>query len=309
MILCCGEALMDMLPRTVGTEGTAFLPVPGGAIFNTALALGRLGNRAGFLCGVSTDLFGEQLLAHLAASGVTSDLCIRSARPTTLAFVRLVNGDATYTFYDENSAGRLITPEDLPVLPDGTGALHFGAISLIGEPCGTAYEALLTREAPARVISLDPNIRPGFITDEAAYRARLSRIIPLADIIKVSHEDLDWLAPGEPFEALAQGWIASGAKIVILTLGKDGARALTRTLDVTVPARKVEVVDTVGAGDTFNAGFLSALEDAGLLTKEAVAGISDQSLTAALARAVAVAAITVSRAGANPPFRSELSGI
>ena len=271
MILCCGEALMDMLPRTVGTEGTAFLPVPGGAIFNTALALGRLGNRAGFLCGVSTDLFGEQLLAHLAASGVTSDLCIRSSRPTTLAFVRLVNGDATYTFYDENSAGRLITPEDLPVLPEGTSALHFGAISLIGEPCGTAYEALLTREAPARVISLDPNIRPGFITDEAAYRARLSRIIPQADIIKVSHEDLDWLAPGEPFEALAQGWIASGAKIVILTLGKDGARALTRTLDVTVPARKVEVVDTVGAGDTFNAGFLSALDDAGLLTKEAIA--------------------------------------
>lgn len=306
MILCCGEALMDMLPREIGGEGTAFLPVPGGAIFNTALALGRLGTPAGFLYGVSNDLFGEQLLAHLAASNVATDLTIRSPRPTTLAFVRLKDGNATYTFYDENSAGRMITAADLPALPAAVSTLYFGGISLIGEPCGTALEALLMREAGSRVIALDPNIRPGFITDETAYRARLSRIFAKADILKLSEEDLEWYAPGSDFDTMAKSWIAGGVKVVLKTLGKDGARALTATQDITVPARKVEVVDTVGAGDTFNAGFLSSLAEAGALTKAGVGALSDAVLTAALTRATSVAAVTVSRAGANPPWAHEL---
>ncbi|MFV2001954.1 MAG: carbohydrate kinase, partial [Paracoccaceae bacterium] len=217
MILCCGEALIDMLPRALAGGQQGFLPCPGGAVFNTAIALGRLGAPVGLFCGLSSDLFGGLLEEALSASHVASDLAIRSARPTTLAFVRLVDGQASYAFYDENTAARLIRPDDLPKIPPDVRAMFFGGISLVSEPCGSAYEALMTREADARLTMIDPNIRAAFVTDEPAYRARLKRMIALADIVKLSDEDLRWLdgdgAPGD----LGRARISKGAGLVFVT--------------------------------------------------------------------------------------------
>ncbi|MCU0830507.1 MAG: carbohydrate kinase [Rhizobiaceae bacterium] len=306
MILCCGEALIDMIPRQTTDGLTGYVPFAGGAVFNTAIALGRLGAPTGFLTGLSSDLFGDVLRETLAASGVDAKFCATSRRPTTMAFVKLVDGNAHYTFYDEGTAGRMLSDADLPVLHPSVAALHFGAISLIFEPCGSAYEALLLREADSRLISLDPNIRAGFIADAEAHRARMARLIAKADIVKVSDEDLAWLADGGNGEALIASWLSGATRVVTVTKGGDGVTAHTARGTVSVPARRVTVADTIGAGDTFNAGFLDALRLQGNLSKVAVAALSDADLSSALERGAAAAAVTVSRAGANPPWAHEM---
>lgn len=306
MILCCGEALIDMLPRTTPAGEPAFAPYAGGAVFNTAIALGRLGAPTGFFSGLSTDLMGEILTDTLMASHVDTSLAARSPRPTTLAFVKLVNGQASYAFYDENTAGRLLAPADLPTLPDSTLALFFGGISLVNDPAASTYEALQTREAPTRVTMIDPNIRPGFITDAASYRARIARMIARADIVKLSDEDLHWLQGPGDLGTLARALLATGPKLILITEGAKGARALTATEDRHVAAQAVTVADTVGAGDTFNAGVLAALHKAGALTKAALASLDAATLDAALTLGTRAAAVTVSRPGANPPWAHEL---
>ena len=307
MILSCGEALIDMLPRESTAGEACFAPYAGGAVFNTAIALGRLGAPSAFFSGVSTDMLGEILADTLEASRVDTSLMARSARPTTVAFVKLVNGQATYAFYDEGTAGRMLSQDQLPDLPAGVQALFFGGISLVNDPAASTYEALQAREAGARVTMIDPNIRPGFIAgQEAVYRARIERMIARADIVKLSDEDLHWLMGAGDLTALARQILASGPKAVFITEGAAGARAVTASQDRFVAATKVTVADTVGAGDTFNAGVLAALHEAGALTKSGVAALSDAVLDAALTLGTRAAAVTVSRAGANPPWRAEL---
>ena len=305
MILCCGEALIDMLPRETAAGERAFAPYAGGAVFNTAIALGRLGAPTAFFSGLSSDLFGDILRDTLAASRVDSTPAHISARPTTLAFVTLTDGQASYAFYDENTAGRMLTEADLPdVAPD---AAFFGGISLVAEPCGAAYEALQSRLAESAVTMIDPNIRPGFITDEPAYRARIARMMARADIVKLSDEDLHWLEGAGDTGDLARAILKTGPSLVLITRGADGATAYRSGEDeVSVAAPAVTVADTVGAGDTFNAGVLAALHEAGALTKDALKALSDEALRAALALGVRSAAVTVSRAGANPPWAREL---
>ncbi len=305
MILCCGEALIDMLPRQTAAGEAAFAPYPGGAVFNTAIALGRLGAQAGFFCALSDDLFGAQLRAALDASGVDHSLSPAVDRPCTLAFVTLVNGQARYAFYDTGTAMRAMTQADLPTLPEHVQALFFGGISLVGDPCGAAFAAL-SAQAGERVVMLDPNIRPGFIRDEAAYRTRLDMMLARADIVKLSDEDLHWLMGAGDVAALAEGLRAKGPKVVIITEGADGARAFYAGGVVQVAAQRVTVVDTVGAGDTFNAGVLASLSQQGALTRAGVAALDAATLTRALDLGARAAAVTVSRAGANPPFAAEL---
>ena len=289
MILCAGEALIDMLPRETAAGEAAFAPYAGGAVFNTAIALGRLGAPAGFFTGLSRDLFGEMLARALAASKVAS-LAHLSDRPTTLAFVTLTDGHAKYAFYDENTAGRMLTPADLPKLPRDLRAVFLGGISLVAEPCGGAYEALMAREAPARVTMIDPNIRPGFIRDERAYRARIGRMMAMADIVKLSDEDLRWLLGKGDIAALAREVVGMGPKLVCITEGAAGARGFTARGEVRVEGERVEVADTVGAGDTFNAGVLAALDRAGALGKAALAALPDDTIRAALSLGCRVAA-------------------
>ncbi|MBP1805358.1 carbohydrate kinase family protein [Rubellimicrobium aerolatum] len=306
MILSCGEALIDMLPRTTLANEAAFAPYAGGAVFNTAIAVGRLGAPSGFFSGLSSDLFGDLLRKVLADSQVDTSPAHVSPRPTTLAFVRLTDGHATYTFYDENTAGRMLSPDDLPDLSPDIQALFFGGISLVGEPAAHAYEALQARESASRVTMLDPNIRPSFITDEPTYRARIDRMLARADIVKLSDEDLHWLlGPGDSHDH-ARAILAMGPSLVCVTEGARGATGHTPSGYVHVPAPRVTVADTVGAGDTFNAGLLTALWKAGQLSKPALRTLDEDALRDALALGVKAAAITVSRPGANPPWAHEL---
>lgn len=293
MILCAGEALIDMLPRETA-DGPGFFPTAGGAVHNTAIALGRLGVPTAMFTGLSSDMFGKVLAEDLAESGVENRAAI-SDRPSTLAFVTLQNGHAQYAFYDENTAGRMLSLGDAPSMA-GIDALFIGGISLVMEPCAQTYEGLALGHAHLPIM-IDPNIRPNFIIGEARYRARLQRLLHAADIVKLSDEDMTWLGM-TPEDVLDHG-----ARILCVTQGEHGVVALTREGRVRVPAEPVAVVDTVGAGDTFNAGFLAGLHRAGALKK---AVPSAEVLHAALTLGNKAAAVTVGRAGANPPWASEL---
>lgn len=308
MILCCGEALIDMIPETTVSGRTGFVPHCGGAIFNTAIALGRLGAPVGMLTGLSDDMFGQQLARALSTSHVDTSLAITSDAPATLAFVQLSDGQAQYTFYDENTAGRMLAVDDMPSVPDDVSTLFFGGISLVSEPAAQAYRTLALREADQRVIMLDPNIRAAFITDERRYRERLWAMIRCADVLKVSDEDLDWICQSRSTLAQkAQELLDNGPSVVVVTRGSDGSEAfLADGSHVSVPAQPAHIVDTVGAGDTFNAGILALMARKSLLSKSAIAALGAEDAAALLQFAARVASITVSRAGANPPWAKEL---
>lgn len=306
MIVCCGEALIDMLPRTSKEGAAVYQPLNGGSIFNTAIALGRLGIITGFFSGLSTDFFGESLVAGLKASNVDLKYTKIWDRPSTLAFVKLDNGQARYSFFDENSASRMLTTKDLPKLAADVNALHFGSISLIPEPGASTLEALMTREAEKRVICLDPNIRANVIKDRRGYLERINRLIAICDILKISDEDITWITGKTDLAVAARKWLNAGAKVVVITRGENGVEVFTKGLSFKQPSLSVKVVDTVGAGDTFTAGFLASLQKAGKLNKAAVAYLDETSLRNAVTYAARAAAITVSRAGANPPWLHEL---
>ncbi len=308
MILCCGEALIDMIPTPTSGGADGFVPHCGGAVYNSAIALGRLGTQTGMLTGLSGDMFGQILIAGLRASHVDVSHVITSECPTTLAFVRLVDGNATYEFYDENSAGRMLEPRDMPALSDEVTALYFGGISLASEPAADAYADLLVQNAGKCAVMLDPNIRPGFIRDIARYRARLDRMVALSDVVKVSDEDLNWMI-SEPLSLRdkVEVLLDKGASLVILTRGGEGATGfMAGGCEVQVPALKANIVDTVGAGDTFNAGVMAKLSELGCLHKAGLVALAPETLRLALTHGARVAAITVSRAGNNPPWASEL---
>jgi len=254
---------------------------------------------------MSNDLFGQQLRASLDASGVDHALSPAVDRPCTLAFVTLMHGQAQYAFYDTGTALREMPLAELPVLDDSVRALFFGGISLVGDPCGAVF-ATLCAHAGDRVVMIDTNIRPGFIRDEAAYRARLDAMLARADIVKLSDDDLSWLLGAGDAADLAQEVRGKGPSVVVVTEGAKGARAFYAGGVAHAAAHQVELVDTVGAGDTFNAGFLAALDEAGLLTRTALGALTREQVTAALKLGAHAAAVTVSRSGANPPRRDEL---
>jgi fructokinase len=307
MIVSCGEALIDFLPQPPSGRGAAFAGFAGGSPFNVAIAAGRLGQPAGFFGGLSSDFFGDTLRQALRESNVVTSLAHDTDRPTTLAFVSLESGNARYAFFDENSAGRMLSESDLTPMPKAVAALNFGSFSLAEEPCGTAFEALMRREHRDRVISLDINVRPTLIHNRDGYLARIDRLAALTDLIKLSDEDLAWLTPGGSFEALADRYQKFGTQVVVLTRGGEGSTAVSGDLRAEVPAVAVKVADTIGAGDTFTAAMLVWLAQQEKLTKRGVAGLSRDDLTAMLSFAARAAAITVSRPGADPPWLRELA--
>jgi fructokinase len=307
MIISCGEALIDMLPRVTSEGEACYMPAAGGAVFNTAIALGRLGAPSGFFSGISSDFFGDLLMHYLEDSKVDTRYVVRSDHPETLAFVRLVNGHAQYAFYDEGTSGRLLAQSDIPTLDAGVTALQFGAISLIPEPCGATYEEMMRREQHNRIISFDPNIRTSFIKDKPAHRARMDRMLAMSDIVKLSDEDLRFFDAGGDFDGFAAQLLKGKAKLVVMTRGADGAVGIGKAGKVEVPGIKVDVVDTVGAGDTVNAGILAWLHGAAKLNDAGLRKLTTIDIESALTFAARAAAITVSRAGANPPWLSELS--
>jgi fructokinase len=308
MILCCGEALIDMIPEPTLQGAEGFVPYSGGAVMNTAVALGRLGVPVGLFTGLSEDMFGQQLARHMQDSNVDLSLVARSKRPSTLAFVRLDNGQAEYSFLDENSAGRMLTTADLPDVPLTVSALFFGGISLAVEPAADTYATLLEREHDGRVVMLDPNIRESFIPDQARYRARLDHMLAKTDIVKVSDEDLDWLIPQSiSYADKIATLMKHGPKVVVLTRGSAGVVGfLPDGSEVSVPAESVDVVDTIGAGDSFNAGVLHKLDEIGCLGSQTLQKLDPGSLRRVLVFATKVASISVSRKGANPPWAGDV---
>lgn len=306
MILCCGEALIDFVPLP---GQRAYQPCPGGSVYNIAVGLGRLEAPVGFFSKISTDYFGDMLVNYLADNGVATDTCLRQDGPTTLAFVSLPDGDEPrYMFYANDSVDRRLTENELPDLPTAVQALHFGSISLVMEPGATALEALMQRESGQRIISLDPNVRPGLITDRAAYRRRFESWVSQVDILRLSQVDFDFLYPGEDREQVIERWFAKGISLCILTLGADGAVGYTGAgVTAVTPTPQITVADTVGAGDTFLAAALAYLYQSGKLQhQEQLRQLTTAELEACLTYASRAAAINCSRQGANPPYKHEM---
>lgn len=308
MIVSCGEALIDFVPLEGAGGESGYRPLPGGSPFNVAIAAARLGQPAGFLSRVSRDLFGDELVATLVANGVDTGLVVRGEESSTLAFVRLEPGqEPRYAFFNTGAADRCLVPGDVPdPLPAGIDCLHFGSFSLAVEPAATTLAALMRRESGNRVISLDPNVRPTLVGERTAYIERVEALVRLATIVKVSAADLDWLYPDEAAEAVAARWRDSGPSVVAVTAGERGAFALTATFRAEGRGASVEVVDTVGAGDSFQAGLLVRLAELERLSRDGLAGLTQDELSDALAFACRVAAITCTRAGADPPHRGEI---
>jgi len=283
----------------------ALLPRLGGGPYNVALAAGRLGVPTAFLSRVSTDRFGDAMVDRLHASDVDTSLLQRGAEPTTLAVVALdAKGAARYTFYVEGTADRLVA--DPGPLPDEVTALSLGTLGMVLEPGASAYEAMLRREAARGVLTvLDPNIREALITDPAAYRARFASWLPDVRLLKISDDDAAWLTAGADPVAAAKTWVESGVDAVVLTRGADGVAVITNAGELAhVPSRRVEVVDTIGAGDTIQGALLA------WLTTHEVADLASLDADAwreALAFAAKAASITVSRSGAEPPTSADMA--
>jgi fructokinase len=308
MILVCGEALIDLF---IGAQAPTGLPaeaVAGGSPFNVAIGLARLGRPTAFLSSLSEDAFGSFLAGRLAQAGVSSTYLHRCQNRTTLSVVATSpSGEPQYSFYAENSADRALSPDALPTsLPADVNAIAAGSYALGVEPIADAIETLIRREGGTRVVSLDPNVRPRVVGSLPAFRERFERLLTHATIIKASVEDMELLYATGDFTSIARDWLGRGPKLVIVTRGAEGPVALHGTSIIERKAPQVEVVDTVGAGDTFHAALLAWFDAHARLTPSGIAGLTGEQLEAAMEFASAAAAIVCTRRGANPPSWEEV---
>jgi fructokinase len=302
-VVVAGEALVDLVPQ----PGGVLRPAPAGSPVNVAVGLGRLGVATSYLGTLSEDGFGRALAERLRGAGVDLSLVRRVTAPTTLAVVHLdAERRATYGFYLDGTSAT-VRDDDAPALPEGA-ALHvsFGAIGPTHQPAGAALVDLVRATAGQRVVSLDPNVRPSAIDDLDRTVAAYQAAVAASDVVKVSDEDLGLLHPGEDPLAVAARWAATGPAVVVVTRGPDGAVAVVDGTHLEVPGARVEVVDTVGAGDAFTSGMLASLAGAGLLTRAALRSATPTAIRAALEHAVRVAALTCTREGADPPTADEV---
>jgi fructokinase len=304
MITVTGEALIDLVIDGDGCPR----PRPGGGPFNTARTIGRLGLAPAFLGRLSQDSFGRQLRTRLDQDGVTLAVPQLADAPTTLAVVDIdATGAPRYRFYlAGTSSGALEYPLLTAALPDGMTALHAGTLALVMEPIATSIERLITTDLPpGTLVMIDPNCRPGAITDKPAYQARLSRILRRADVVKVSVEDLGYLYPGATGRAAATALLEQGPRLILVTDGPRPARAFLPGQEMSVNVPAVQVVDTIGAGDAFGGAFL-AWWSGNELTRADLQRPGP--VRSALQAAAEVASITCTRAGAEPPWLGELTG-
>lgn len=299
-ILIAGEALTDIVVDADGGRREH----PGGSPLNVAVALARLGHDAHLLTAIGDDARGDAIRAHLDESGVQlTPASVRPGRTSTAEAVLDAHGAATYTF-------DLIWDPDTAGLPEAPDAVHTSSIAAVLDPGATTLSALLRSARGSSTISYDPNARPTLMGAPEDVRARIEENIALSDVVKASDEDVAWLYGTEDVEDVAASWRELGPSLTVLTRGGDGAVAFSASGRVQVAPVQVEVVDTVGAGDTFSAGILDALAAKGLLgadRREMLAAIPSDDLATVLRRAAALSAITVSRAGANPPWSHELT--
>jgi fructokinase len=308
MIVVCGEALVDMVPGQCGEE-PGYVPRPGGSPYNVAIGLARLGAPTGFLGRLSSDRFGRLLRGHLEQNGVDLRYVVNGVEHTTLAFVHAGQGqDVEYDFYTENSADRNLRPADLPTaLAPKVEALHFGSFSLALEPGASTLAALMSREQGKRLITLDPNVRQRIVGDLNSYRRRLEGWVATVDLVKASAADLAWLYPDLAPERVAEEWLQRGPALVVVTHGGEGSAAYGRRTSAAAKAPRVEVVDTVGAGDSFMSGAVAWLHHHGRLDPNGLDELSGPELKEMLLYAGRASALTCTRAGADPPTEAELA--
>lgn len=303
MFLVCGEALFDFFLETEqGPAAATYAARAGGSPFNVAVGLSRLGCASGLLTGLSSDLLGERLVQVLRNEGVSTAYAVPTGRPSTISLVGLdAAGVPAYQFYDRDSAGTGVTEGDIPPLGPEVAGLHFGSYSIAAAPVADAFAALAAANAE-RFISLDPNVRPTVVPDMDIWRARLAGLVPHASLVKISAEDLGLLYPGLAPETFAADMIARGPRLVVVTAGGEAAHGWTaRGLHACAMPPHVRVVDTVGAGDTFQAALIARLSRdpqgpaAGLdlLDQDALAHLLDYAARAA--------AFTCERRGADLP--------
>ena len=307
MLLSCGDALVDFLPVTSVDGRDAAVPVAGGSCLNIAVGMARLGAPAGFVGGISTDLFGRIVADHALNSQVDLRYATRSAHQTTLAFVRYVGGEPQYAFYDEATASRNWTYRTGAIPFDEIEAIHIGSTTLANEEGAAQALAMIEDAAGVTMISFDPNCRPNLVIDKARYVNQMDAFAAMADIVRMSDVDFEFLYGGGDYGEKAKSLIAAGTSLVVVTRGIRGAQAWHRAAGpVQVAAPAIDVVDTVGAGDSFQAALLFALRAIGRIRRGALAQMNAGELDRALSFAAGCAAVTCSRAGANPPRHSDV---
>jgi fructokinase len=307
MLLSCGDALIDFLPVTSADGRDALVPVVGGSCLNIAVGMARLGAPAGFVGGISNDLFGRMIADHAAASDVDLRYATRSDHQTTLAFVRTVDGEPQYGFYDAATASRSWTYRRGALSSDDIEAIHVGSTTLTND-VGAAQALAMVEDARGSVtISFDPNCRPNLVSDKSRYVEQMDAFAAKADIVRMSDVDFEFLYGGGDHAGRAKSLIAGGASLVVVTRGIKGAQAWHRQAGaVEVQAPTVKVVDTIGAGDSFQAALLFALRAIARIGRPSLARITSGELSRALSFATDCAAFTCGRAGADPPRASDV---
>ena len=302
MLLSCGDALIDFLPVKSVDGRDAAVPVAGGSCLNVAVGMARLGAPAGFVGGISTDLFGRMIADHALASQVELRHAVRSEYQTTLAFVRTVAGEPQYAFYDEATASRNWIYRRGSIPFDEIEAIHLGSTTLVNDEGAEQALALIDDAGASVTISFDPNCRPNLVRHKARYVDRMDALAAAADIVRMSDVDFEFLYGGSDYAGRAKAFLAAGASLVVITRGIDGAQAWHgETGLVEVRAPTIDVVDTIGAGDSFQAALLFALRALGRISAEALIEMNPDELRRALSFASICAAFTCGRAGADPP--------
>ena len=300
-IWVCGEVLIDLIP---GLDGNRVAHVGGGPA-NTAKALARLGLDTHFIDGISTDEYGVAARRELLDDEVKLDLALTSEKPTCLATVTLdASGGASYEFLIGGTAtfdfSHSWLPDPSRYKPQ---VLHIGTLAIVIEPGASLLYDWAIQVAEFAPIVFDPNIRPSVVSDRARYQESVEKWAAISSVIKVSDDDMAWLYPDEKYEAIAQRWLSSGATLVVVTRGSQGLIGFTAGSSVEVPGVKIEVADTVGAGDTVGAIIVEAMVGKGMLN------LTGDVLKSTLQRAALAAGITCSRKGAQPPYKHELKNI
>lgn len=323
MIVVAGESLIDFVHRpevaSEGPRGPLYEACPGGSPYNCAIALGRLGVETGFLCPLSDDSLGRLLAGRLEDSNVSALQSTPVEAPTSLAVVSLSpEGSASYSFYREGTADRQLDPARLTAaLPESVTAFQIGSLALIEKADGPAWSAALEAAAArGALISIDPNVRTRLISDYEDYRARLMSMLAKADMIKASDEDLDYLYPGlSPQDAIRRVMEEQNITLTVLTRGAEGATAFSASgLSVAMPAKSFTAEsgtggDTIGAGDSFQAGLLAWLSRSDKLSKTGLSSLDQAGLEAMLDFASTVAGLNCAETGCNPPRIEQLQAL
>ncbi|MGH8892418.1 MAG: carbohydrate kinase family protein [Actinomycetes bacterium] len=309
VVAVAGEAITDLVPA--GADGL-FRAAPGGSPANVAIGLARLDVPTRMLARLSSDVLGRRLRHHLDSNGVDLSHAVAAAEPSSLAIVALQpDGSADYDFRVDGTADWQWTDDELAGVLADVAALHVGSLGLTTPPGGAALRRLAGRAREAATVSFDPNVRPVLMGSPEQVMNVMDEVLAVADVVKVSADDLAWLAPGRGTVDVAAEWLARGPALVVVTRGGDGAVAVGRTSgEVARPGDRVDVADTVGAGDSFMSALLAGLHSRDLLgaaARDALAGLGPTAVDGLLEEAVTASAITCSRVGADPPSAAELA--